>query len=76
VSFRVNEKPKRIVALRSTTKMPALSDPEFDRKTADIWKPDYHTKSLIRREMPFTWDDKTKMVQVTLEHGIRQLVWE
>ncbi len=76
VSFKVDEKPKRIVALYSTTRMPALNDPEFERKTAEAWQPDYHAKSYMRQELPFTWDEKLKTVNVTLADGIRQLVWE
>jgi len=76
VIFRVDEKPKRIVALRSNTKIPALDDPEFERKTAANWQPDWHAKSYLRESLDFTWDEKLKTVNVTLDHGIRQLVWE
>ena len=77
VSFKVDAKPKRLLALLySTTKMPALNDPEFERKTAATWQPDFHTKSYIRRELPFIWDEKLQTVHVTLGYGISQLVWE
>lgn len=77
VSFKVDAKPKRLLALLySTTKMPALNDPEFDRKTAATWQPDFHAKSYIRRELPFIWDEKLQTVNVTLDYGITQLVWE
>lgn len=76
VSFKVDEKPKRIIALDSLTKMPALSNPAFDLKTAAIWQPDYHAKFYMRKELPFTWDEKLKTVNVTLGCGISQLIWE
>jgi len=77
VTFKVDEKPKRIIALAySTTKMPDLSDPGFESKTAAIWQPDYHADSYLRQEIPFTWDEKLKTVNATFDYGIRQLVWE
>ena len=77
VSFKVDQKPKRIIALLfSTTKMPALNDSEFERKTATTWQPDYHAKSYTRQEIPFTWDEKLKTINMTFDYGIRQLVWE
>ena len=36
VSFHLNEKPKRIISLRSNTQMPKLDDPDFTRKTS-VW---------------------------------------
>ena len=77
VSFKVDAKPKRLLALLySTTKMPALNDPEFERKTAATWQPDFHAKSYIRQELPLIWDEKLQTVNVTLGYGISQLVWE
>ncbi len=76
VTFKVGEKPKRIIALRSNTKMPALNDPEFDRKSAANWQPDFHAKSYLRETLDFTWDETRKTVSVAVDHGIHQLVWE
>ena len=71
VSFKVDAKPKRLLALLySTTKMPALNDPEFERKTAATWQPDFHAKSYMRQELPFIWDEKLQTVNVTLDYGI------
>jgi hypothetical protein len=75
VSFRVDEKPKRIVALRSSTEMPKLVDPEFDRLTAP-WENDPHQGHYLREPLDFTWDAENKLVTVILDVGIRQLVWE
>jgi hypothetical protein len=75
VSFRVNEKPKRIVALRSATETPKLDDPEFDRMTAG-WENDPHQGHYLREPLAFTWDSEKKLVTVILDVGIRQLVWE
>ena len=76
VTFRVDAKPKRIVARYSTTKMPGLNDPEFERKTGANWQPDFHAKSYLRETLDFTWDEQRQTVTVTVDHGIRQLVWE
>ena len=75
VSFRVNEKPKRIVALRSATETPKLDDPEFDRLTVP-WANDPHQGHYLRETLDFTWDAEKKLVTVILDVGIRQLVWE
>jgi len=75
VSFRVNEKPKRIISLRSSTLMPKLDDPAFDRKTS-TWANDIDKTHYRRQPLDFTWDEKTKCVTVILDIGIRQLVWE
>jgi len=75
VSFRVNEKPKRIVALRSATETPKLDDPEFDRLTVP-WTNDPHQGHYLRETLDFTWDAEKKLVTVVLDVGIRQLVWE
>ena len=75
VSFRVNEKPKRIVALRSATETPKLDDPAFDRLTVP-WESDPHRGHYLREPLDFTWDAEKKLVTVVLDAGIRQLVWE
>lgn len=75
VSFRVDEKPTHIVALRSATEMPKLDDPEFDRLTVP-WKNDPHQGHYLREPLHFTWDAEKKLVTVILDVGIRQLVWE
>ena len=75
VSFRVNEKPKPIVALRSATETPKLDDPEFDRLTVP-WENDPHQGHYLRESLNFTWDAEKKLVTVILDVGIRQLVWE
>jgi hypothetical protein len=75
VSFRVNEKPTRIVALRSATETPKLDDPEFDRMTAG-WENDPHEGHYLREPLDFTWDAEKKLLTVILDVGIRQLVWE
>jgi hypothetical protein len=76
VKFKVDGKPRRIIALYSSTKMPALKDPKFEPKTSAIWQPDYHAKFYTRQELPFTWDEKLKTIGVTLDCGIHQLAWE
>jgi hypothetical protein len=75
VSFRVNEKPKRIIALRSATEMPKLDDPEFDRLSVP-WANDPHKGHYLREPLDFTWEAEKKLVTVILDVGIRQLVWE
>lgn len=77
VTFKVNEKPKRIVAQRSNSKMPLLDDPAFDRKTSP-WENDPHRKNshYLRENLDFTYDEANKTVTVKLDVGIRQLVWE
>ena len=75
VSFKVNEKPKRIIALRSQTAMPALEDPAFDRKTS-AWENDPHKGHYLRETLAFDYNEATGMVTVQLDVGIRQLVWE
>jgi Heparinase II/III-like protein/Heparinase II/III N-terminus len=74
VTFRTNDKPKRIIALRSDGEMPKLDDPAFDRKTD--WQNDSHKGHYLREPLDFTWDEKTKCATVTMDVGIRQLVWE
>ena len=76
VTFRVDGKPKRIIALRSTIKTPVLEDPQFARKTAADWQPDFHAKSYLRKTLDFTWDEKLKTVTLIFDNGIQQLVWE
>jgi hypothetical protein len=71
----VNEKPERIVALRSATETPKLDDPEFDRMTSG-WENDPHQGHYLREPLAFTWDAEKKLVTVILDVGIRQLVWE
>lgn len=75
VSFRVDEKPRRIVALRSAWESPKLDDPEFDRLTLP-WKNDPHQGHYLREPLAFTWDAEKKLVTVILDVGIRQLIWE
>jgi len=75
VSFRVNQKPKRIIALRSSTERPQLNDPYFDRMTTG-WENDPHQGHYLRESLDFTWDEQSKTVTVTMDVGIRQLVWE
>jgi hypothetical protein len=64
---------KRIIALRSPTEMPALDDPQADKKTFG-WGKDLHEPYDIRRALDSTWDKETKTVTVNLDYGIRQLV--
>ena len=75
VSFRVYEKPRRMVALRSATETPKLDDPEFDRLTVP-WVNDPHQGHYLREPLDFTWGAEKKLVTVILDVGIRQLVWE
>lgn len=75
VSFRVNEKPQRIIALRSITERPEINDPAFEQKTAP-WKNDPHQKSYLRKELDFTYDEGTKMATVQLDAGIQQIIWQ
>jgi len=75
VSFRVNEKPKRIIALRSATQTPKLDDPDFEHMTAG-WENDPHQGHYLREPLDFTWNAEKKLVTVILDVGIRQLVWE
>jgi len=75
VSFRVNQKPKRIIASRSSTERPQLNDPYFDRMTTG-WENDPHQGHYLRESLDFTWDEQSKTVTVTMDVGIRQLVWE
>jgi hypothetical protein len=74
VTFRTEEKPKRIIALRSNSEIPKLNDPVFDKKTD--WENDSHKGHYLREQLDFTWDEKTKCVTVPMDVGIRQLVWE
>jgi len=74
VTFRTEEKPKRIIALRSNSEMPKLDDPAFDKKTD--WENDSHKGHYLREQLDFSWDEKTKCATVTMDVGIRQLVWE
>jgi hypothetical protein len=75
VSFQVNEKPKRIISLHSSTRMPKLDDPDFDRKTA-AWENDLQKGHYLRQPLDFTYNEENKTLTVTLDTGIRQLVWE
>ena len=75
VSFKVNEKPKRIVALRSSTETPKLDDPEFERATKR-WKNDPHQGHYLREQLDFNYSAESQTVTVKLDLGIRQLVWE
>ena len=77
VTFKVNEKPKRIVAQRSNFRMPLLDDLGFDRKTSP-WENDPHRNQnhYLRESLDFTYDEAHKTVTVKLDVGIRQLVWE
>jgi len=75
LSFRVDEKPKRIIALRSSTQMPMLDDLAFASKTAG-WENDLDKTHYRRQPLVFTWDAKTQCVTVTLDTSFRQLVWE
>jgi len=75
VSFKVNEKPKRIVALRSSTQMPKLDDPAFDKRTV-AWENDPHKGHYMREPLDFVWNEEKKTVTMTLDVGIRQVVWE
>lgn len=75
VTFLVDAKPRRLVALRSATTMPSLDDAESTRTTAS-WNDDPHKPYYLRTEPAFTWDETRKTVTVILDLGIRQLVWE
>lgn len=75
VSFKVNERPKRIIALRSNALMPPLDDPAFERKTTP-WENDPHKRLYLRETLDFDYDEAGRMVTVQLDVGIRQLVWE
>ena len=75
VSFRVNERPKRLIALRSQTKMPKLDDPAFEQMKA-TWSNDFHRERYLRQPLEFSWDADRRMVTVTLDVAYRQLVWE
>ena len=75
VSFRVNEKPRRVVALRSDVEMPVLDDSALNRKTI-AWKADPHQGHYLRETVDFTYDETRQAVTVILDFGIRQLVWE
>jgi hypothetical protein len=75
VSFRINQKPQRIVALRSSTQSPQLDDPAFDQKT-NGWENDPHHGHYMREPIDFTWNQATRTVTIILDVGIRQLVWE
>jgi hypothetical protein len=61
-------------ALRSNSETPKLDDPAFEKKTA--WENDSHKGHYLREQLDFTWDEKTRCVTVTMDVGIRQLVWE
>ena len=76
VSFKADEKPRRIIAIYSVTEMPALTDPGFERKIAPVWNPDYHSRFYKRETPDFTWNEQAKTISVVLDYGIRQLVWE
>ena len=73
--IRVNEKPRRIVALRSDAEMPGLDDSASNRKTI-AWKADPHQGHYLRETLDFTYDQTRQTVTVILDFGIRQLVWE
>ncbi len=75
VTFRMDAKPKRIVTLRSDSKMPQLDDPEAERKST-AWPRDYHAPTYKRKTLDFTWDETTKCATVQLDTGITQIVWE
>ena len=75
VAFKVNTKPKRVIALRSPTAMPQLDAPEFEQKTV-AWENDSHKGHYLREALDFTYDQERKLVTVLMDVGIRQLVWE
>lgn len=75
LSFKVLEKPRRIIAARSLTQMPVLNDSDWTARTSG-WKPDPVSWRYQRREIDFQYDDAHKMVTLTLPANVTQLVWE
>jgi len=75
VTLRMDARPKRIVALRSDSRMPQLNDPEAERKTT-AWPRDYHAPTYQRKTLDFTWDEQNRCATVQFETGITQIVWE
>ena len=82
ISFKVNEKPNRIVKFRSNEKQAELNDPVFNDK---IKKGNYFTgkkqygtieSRIAREELKFDFDEKTKIVSIVLPNGFNQIVWE
>ena len=82
ISFKVNEKPNRIVKLRSNEKQAELNDPVFTDK---IKKGNFFTgkkqyglieSRIAREELKFDYDAKTKIVSIILPNGFNQIVWE
>jgi len=75
VSFRVSQKPARIIALRSDIRSPDLDDSTFDRKTTP-WANDPHQGHYLREQLNFQYDEISKLVTVQMDTGIRQLIWQ
>ncbi len=82
ISFKVDEKPKKIVRLRSNEEQPELENKVFDDKIekGNFFKGKKQYKiieSRIAREViNFEYNDINKLVSVILPNGFNQLVWE
>ena len=82
VTFKVNEKPNRIVKVRSADKQAELENATFKdkvtkgnfftgKKNYDVIEPRF-----AREELKFDYDENKHLVSVILHEGFNQLVWE
>ncbi len=82
VTFKVNEKPNRIVKVRSADKQAELENATFKDKVAKgnffTGKKNYANVEprFARQELKFDYDEKKHLVSVILHEGFNQLVWE
>ncbi|MFZ4454582.1 MAG: heparinase II/III domain-containing protein [Bacteroidales bacterium] len=82
VSFKVDTKPTKLVALKSSVEMPKLKDEFAESKieASDVLndKKNYSViRSAVARTNPnFEYNETTKMLTITLTAGFNQLIWE
>jgi hypothetical protein len=75
VSFKVNEKPKRVILRKSLIDMPSVNGPVTIPAAAG--KVSKTILNFLRdSEPPFSYNESTNMLTVTIPSGVSQLAWE
>jgi hypothetical protein len=75
VSFKVNEKPRRVILRKSLIDMPSADGPVTIPAAAGRI-----SKTILNflrdSEPPFLYNESTNMLTVTIPSGVSQLAWE
>jgi hypothetical protein len=75
VSFKVKEKPRRVILRKSMIDMPSADGPVAIPAAAG--KISKTILNFLRdSEPPFSYNESTNMLTVTIPSGISQLAWE